>query len=258
MNELISYKPVAPKAVFVLFTVIIIFSKCYSPENQIEKDNGFNKELSEKLFTINNEDSMLTILQKFVDEKNEVGKMICYKHLGSIQRSNARYPDAIHSHRQGLNIALQLNDTIEIVQAMNNLGINYRRIGAYNESSQHHYQALFYTETWSGADTPTGIENRSKSLNGIGNVSLLIGFYNDAEKKFREALKYEIELKNFREQAINYANLGTVFEMHHQYDSAYVYYEKSLKLSKSANSEIGVALSYISFGNLYEKNNSTI
>ncbi len=139
---------------------------------------------------------------------------------------------AINAHKLGLEIALALNDTIEIVQALNNLGTNFRRIGAHKEASQYHYQALYYVEAWSGLHTPTGTKNRVMSLNGIGNINLMLGYYNDAEKQFREALKNEIALKSPIGQAINYANLGSIFELRQQYDSAYVYYQKSLGQNK--------------------------
>lgn len=136
---------------------------------------------------------------------------------------------------------------------MNNLGTNFRRIGALSEASQYHYQALHYAEAWSGLDTHSGTKNRIVSLNGIGNINLTLGYYNEAEKHFREALKDEIALKSPIGQAINYANLGAIFEELQQYDSAYVYYQKSLEQNKIAKSDMGIGLCLIHLGQLYEK-----
>ncbi|MDY0202131.1 MAG: response regulator, partial [Tenuifilaceae bacterium] len=128
-----------------------------------------------------------------------------------------------------------------------------RRIGAQSEASQYHYQALHYAESWSGLNTPVGTKNRVVSLSGIGNVSLTLGYYNEAEKHFREALKDEIVLNSPIGQAINYANLGAVFEIYQQYDSAYIYYQKSLEQNKIAKSEMGIGLCLIHLGEIYEK-----
>ncbi len=237
----------------ILFVVITLLSCCTSPVEQTEDDTDYRKELSTKLYKTRNEDSLQLLLQQFTEEKNNVGKMLSYKQIGSRQRESSRFSEAINSHQQGLEIAIQLSDTLEIVQAMNNLGTDFRRIGAQGEASQYHYQALHYAEAFSGLNTPVGMKNRVVSLNGIGNISLTLGYYDDAEKHFREALKDEIKLKSPIGQAINYANLGAIFEQRQQYDSAYTYFQKSLEQNKIAKSDMGIGLCLIHLGELYEK-----
>ena len=257
MSKNREYTSLTNRYIVFLFAIITILTQCTSQNKKTAKNKventEYKQELSEKLYSIRNEDSLLTILQQFSEEKNYFGKIICYKNLGSLQRASGRISDAISSHRQGLIIALQLNDTVEIVQAMNNMGTNFQRIGANSEALQYHYQALDYAENWSELHTPIGIKNRILSLSGIGNISLTLGYYNDAEKLFREVMKYETPEDNPREKAINYANLGDIFKANKQYDSAYAYYQKSIELSKVAKSDIGIGLSLINFGELYEK-----
>ncbi len=228
----------AARRIVVLFFVITMLIHCTSTDKQTEQAVEYKKNISKELYKIRNEDSLLNVLLQFTEVNDNIGKMLCYKQLGLLQRENARFSDAISSHQQGYEIALMLNDTFEIVQALNNLGTNFRRIGAHNEASQYHYQALNYAEIWSQLHTPTGTKNRIMALNGIGNISLMLGYYNDAEKNFREALKSEIELESSIGQAINYANLGAVFEQRQQYDSAYSYFNKSLKQNEIAKSDI--------------------
>lgn len=202
---------------------------------------------------VRNDDSLRVLLQQFVDEGDSVGMMLAYKNLGSRLRESARFSEAINNHEQGLDLALELKDTIEIVQAMNNLGTDFRRIGAHGEASEYHYRALHYAESYSGLATDRGRKNRVLALNGIGNISLMLGYSDDAEKYFREALADEIVLESAIGQAINYANLGSVFEQRQQYDSAFVYFQKSLEQNKIANSNIGIGLCIIHLGELYEK-----
>ena len=118
----------------IFFFLITILPHCTSPEKQKEEDAGYRKEISAKIYTIRDEDSLLSVLQQFIEERNDLGKMICYRQLGSSQRANARFADAINSHQEGLEIALKLKDTVEIAQALNNIGTNFRRIGAHNEA----------------------------------------------------------------------------------------------------------------------------
>lgn len=253
MKQSIKIVRIAAQKLVNLLVVITMLNQCTSPEIQSVEEIEYRKELSSELYKIRSEDSLQTILQQFIEEKNDVGKMMCYKRIGARQRENSRFSDAISSHQKGLEIALQLNDTIEIVQAMNNLGTNFRRIGAQSEASQYHYQALHYAEAWSGLPTSAGTKNRIVSLNGIGNISLTLGYYNDAEEYFREALKGEIALNSPIGQAINYANMGAIFEKRQQYDSAHIYFQKSLKQNKIAKSDIGIGLCLIHLGEIYEK-----
>jgi two-component system sensor histidine kinase ChiS len=253
INQIIIPARMAAQKIVTLFVVIALLNQCTSSESQTEQETKYQKELSAKLYKIRNEDSLQILLKQFIEEKDNVGEMLCYKQIGLRQRESSRFSEAINSHQQGLDLALQLKDTIEIVQAMNNLGTNFRRIGALSEASQYHYQALHYAEAWSGLDTHSGTKNRIVSLNGIGNINLTLGYYNEAEKHFREALKDEIALKSPIGQAINYANLGAIFEELQQYDSAYVYYQKSLEQNKIAKSDMGIGLCLIHLGQLYEK-----
>lgn len=235
--------------------VAIILTLIQCTQQQVRKKEGleYRRKLSEKLATIGNEDSLKIILHHFSKKNNDAGKMICLNHLGSAQRASARYTDAIDNHHQSLTLALKLDDTVEIVQALNNLAIDYNRIGKYSESTELYSQSLHYAENWSGLNTPMGAKNIAKSLNGIGNISFIFGNYSEAENFFRRALKHESLLQDSREMAINYTNLGSIFEVHQQFDSAYAYYQKSLRLNKNTKSNVGVGLSLLKIGGLYEK-----
>ena len=253
MNQATTHIRMTKHKFFILFVVITLLSHCASPELRTDEEIAYRKELSDKIYNTRNEDSLQILLKQFVKENNDLGEMLSYKQIGLRQRESARFSEAISSHQQNLDLAIQLKDTIEIVQAMNNLGTDFRRIGAQGEASDYHYQGLHYAELWSGLNTPIGMKNRVVSLNGIGNVSLTLGYYDDAEKHFRAALKDEIALESPIGQAINYANLGAIFELRQEYDSAYIYFEKSMEQNEIAKSDMGIGLCLIHIGELYEK-----
>lgn len=255
MNQIISFLSIVNDKLVVFIAVILLMCQCtvHNNENANKVDEGSKKEYCNSLWSIRDIDSLLNILERFVEEKDVMSQMLIHKQIGVRQRESARLSDAINTHQKGLDMAIKLNDTVEIVQAMNNLGTNFRRIGAHDEASQYHYQALHMAEAWSGLHTQTGIKNRIMALNGIGNISLMLGYYDDAENNFREALKYEMELKSPIGQSINYANIGAIFEIREQIDSAYIYYQKSLEQNIIANSDMGIGLCLIHIGELYEK-----
>lgn len=256
--ELLSYQKYnrfTLKIFFIVATLVAILTSCGNLHNNTIDNEGYKRDISNMLFQVkNNEDSLKLMLREFDYDNNNIGVMLAYKQLGIFLRENARFTEAIHNHQEGLNMALKLNDTIEIVQAYNNLGTDFRRIGAQGEASDYHYQALNYAEDYSRANVPgSGMKNRVVSLNGIGNVSLTLGYFDQAEKYFRLALEDEVKLNSDIGQAINYANIGAIFEERNQFDSAYTYYNKSLEFNRKANSDMGIGLCLIHLGKLYEK-----
>lgn len=241
---------------FVLLLLVVLIHGCTSPEKQSEQEDMRRNEFVRQIYRNKNEDSLNLLLQQSLDRKNDFESMLCHKQLGLFLRENARFSEAIHHHQEGLAKALLLKDTLEIVQALNNLGTDFRRIGAQDEAVDYHYRALAYIEDYSQATTSqAGIKNRVVSLNGIGNVSLTLGYLDDAEKYFRIALQDETKLNSLIGQAINYANLGAVFELRQQLDSAHIYYNLSLDKNRAAKSDMGIGLSLIHIGKLYEKEN---
>lgn len=248
----IKYK--AERKLILLSVIVILFSYCSSPKKQRAEDQVYRKEIADKLYRNKNEDSLRLMLQQFTEEENDYAIMLCRKQLGLYMRENARFLEAIEHHQEGLDVALKLKDTIEIVQAYNNLGTDFRRIGSQGEASEFHYRALEYAEAYSLVDIPGGgMKNRVVSLNGIGNISLSLGYLDDAEKYFRMALKDEVKLESAVGQAINYANLGSIFESRGQLDSARIYYNKSLEQNQKAKSNMGIGLCLIHLGDLYAK-----
>ncbi len=198
-------------------------------------------------------DSLEQILDRFIAKENKTGVVVAQRELSRLYRQDARFDEAIDMGIHGLQTALKLQDTIEIIQAFNNIGTSFRRVSALDEAASYHYQALEYSELYSDKTSTEAIANRNAALNGIGNIQSTLGNVEAAEKAFREALTGERALNSLRGQAINYANIGRLFERREMTDSAWVYYQKSMKFNREANSDIGISLCHNHFGHLYEK-----
>lgn len=198
-------------------------------------------------------DSLESLLTTFIRHENKLGIMIAQRELGKLYRENNRFNDAIEASLEGLKVARELADTFEIIQALNGAGTNFRRIGALDEASSYHYEALEYCETCSDKTSAEAVKNRDITLNGIGNVQLTLGNNEAAENIFREALRGEQKLNNPVGQAINYANIGCIFESMGMTDSAWHYYGRSMKYNRIAKSDLGISLCHNHFGRLYEK-----
>lgn len=208
------------------------------------------------VYSVGDADSLARVMDSFISAGNLYGEMVAARELGKKLRNASQFYEAIDVHKRGLVAAEKLRDTVQIVQALNNIGTNYRRLAILDEASSYHYQALTYCDQYSGSRNPddrTARKNRVVSLNGIGNVQLTLGNADEAENAFRQALKGENELGSALGQAINYANLGAILESREMLDSARYYYGKSLEFNEKAKSDLGVSLCHAHFGRLAEK-----
>ena len=208
------------------------------------------------VYSVGDADSLARVMDSFISAGNLYGEMVAARELGKKLRNASQFYEAIDVHKRGLVAAEKLRDTVQIIQALNNIGTNYRRLAILDEASSYHYQALTYCDQYSGSRNPddrTARKNRVVSLNGIGNVQLTLGNADEAENAFRQALKGENELGSALGQAINYANLGSILESREMLDSARYYYGKSLEFNEKAKSDLGVSLCHAHFGRLAEK-----
>ncbi len=175
--------------------------------------------------------------------------------LGREWREKANFATALDYQTQALEYSMKVNDTISIVKDYNQLGTTFRRLGRLEQALNYHYQALTYAEACSDTSS-VARKNLVVSLNGLGNVYLTLDDDEMAEKCFRRAFLGESALNSHLGMAINYANIGSIFERRNQLDSARWYYEHSLKHNELSSSNMGIALCHIYFGNLYEKTDS--
>ena len=72
-----------------------------------------------------------------------------YRTEGKNLRNAAKYQNAIAVHTRGLELAKEIGDTLEVVQALNNIGTVYRRMVLLDDAASWHYQALTWCEEWS-------------------------------------------------------------------------------------------------------------
>ncbi|MBR5899521.1 MAG: response regulator [Muribaculaceae bacterium] len=198
-------------------------------------------------------DSLIALRQFYQETDNTVGEMVVLKYLGQAYREDNKFIQAVEIHDAELKIASELCDTPAMIQALNNIGTNHRRMGILDDATKYHFSALNLCEKYSDKESYRSKKNRVVSLNGIGNISLRIGDNATADSVFRKALAGERELNSALGQAINYANLGAIFEEENMLDSAWVYYRKSMEMNIEAKSELGISLCHGHFGNLYER-----
>ena len=197
-------------------------------------------------------DSLARLQVRLEREGNILGSIVALRVLGDRFRNVSDFDKALTTHSEGLKQAESILDTLEWVQALNNVGTDYRRMNILDIAQKYHYQA------WSLCKVTTDtsfvvLKNQAKSLNGLGNIYLTLGNYERADSALRKALVVERKLGSMVGVAINYANLGSIFEHRGEIDSAWVYYRYSMEANQKAGSTLGIALCHSYFGSLYEQ-----
>ena len=241
------------KHIPIILAAAFLAASCHKDTEHVDV---LRSQVDSAVYSAGDTDSLSALFAAYGREGNSYGEMAAALELGKRLRNESRFYDAIDVHKKGLAAAEKLRDTLQIVQALNNIGTNYRRLGILDEASSWHYSALSYCDQYSGSRNPedrTALKNRVVSLNGIGNVQLTMGNDVEAEKAFRQALSGEASLGSALGQAINYANLGSILESRDMKDSARFYYEKSLEFNTLAKSDLGISLCHAHFGRLAEK-----
>ena len=197
-------------------------------------------------------DSLALLQKQMESEGNELGSIVALREWGKALRNESCFEEALNVHSKGQQQAESVGDTLELVQALNNIGTDYRRMGVLDVAQEYHYRAWKLSEECTDTSF-TAKKNRVVSLNGLGNVYLTLGNYERADSALRMALAGERSLNSTVGQAINYANIGSIFEHKGETDSAWVYYLKSMALNTEAENKLGISLCHTYFGSLYEE-----
>lgn len=216
----------------------------FTPEERHEADSVVK--------TVHSVEGLDSLNRAMISQQDTLGQIITLREWGKQLRNESRFEEALKKHDEGLKLAEQAGDTIEWVQALNNIGTDYRRMGILDAAQQYHETALMMAEECSDTSF-TARKNRVMSLNGLANVYLTVQNFHLADSCLRQALAGETALGSLTGQAINYANLGSIFETKGLADSAWVYYRKSMELNTRDGNTLGIALCHTYYGNLYEK-----
>lgn len=89
-----------------------------------------------------NVDSLTALVNRYKRSKERDKEMAAYAELGHCFLNANRYTNAIAAHQDQLEIAVELDDTLMRASALNDLGVNYRRMGLHYEALSNHLAAV--------------------------------------------------------------------------------------------------------------------
>lgn len=209
------------------------------------------KQIERKLNAVADTTDLKHWLEVYRQSGNRMGESIVLRLLGRAYRVDNQFGRAILTHKQGLAVADSICDTMEIVNTLNEMGTNYRRLGAMYLATSSMTLGLGYCQQWSDT-TAAAFKSQLKILNGLGKIYFTIRNYKVADYYFRRSLAGETKLGSAYGMALNYSDIGRVFRAQNNLDSAQYYFQKSMEQKRLVNDEVGMALIRIEYGGLYE------
>lgn len=233
-----------------IFMLLMLLSSCGRQSAGISYEE--RAALEKQVEGASSIDSIETLLRHFEEKGDKIGSIVALRIKGKRLRDESRFEEAVRAHSEALRQAEALNDTLEWVRALNNIGTDYRRMSILDVAQEYHHRALKLSEEFSDT-SKLALKNHVKSLNGLGNIYMSLGNFERADSVLRLALKGEQKLNSAVGQAIDNANLGSIFEHRGKLDSARVYYLRSMEFNKAANEVIGISLCHTYLGSLHEK-----
>lgn len=237
-----------------LFYTLIAFATLFVACKQkiTTEESQYDTEAQQLIDSIADIDELLMHADRFARMKEKRAEAIVRETIGKIYRDNSDFENAIIQHDSAIALCVEIDDTIHRIKALNQQGTNFRRLGDMDEASQLHCRALELCDELKNDTSYEVKKSRLVSLNGLGNALMTMGNYETAENIFRRALKGEQMLGSAVGEAINYANIGSVFEHTHQPDSARTYYMMSMEKNKESDNAMGIGLCHQYLGKLDE------
>ncbi len=238
-------------AAVLAILIAVTVPSCRRGKTCIHGDDAHYAQVDSLLRGMTDVDSLVAMVNQYHKNGDVTGEMIALRYQGRTLRHQSRFDEAIAAHSRGLNIAMSVCDTLEIISALNNIGTDYRREGDLSKANGFHYKALSYSNAYSDHISPEAVKARVMALNGIGNIEIELRHYASADSVLRLALQGERSLGSDLGMAINYSNLGAIKRALGEADSAWAYYGESLKHNQLAGNQLGVALCHLNYGELY-------
>ena len=200
-------------------------------------------------------DSLSAFVRQAHEKNDVVGEILALRYQGHRLRQLARFDEALASHQRGLELATEVNDTVEMAQALSCMGDVARRTGELSRANGCYYKALHLCEGYSDHSNVFVMKAEAVVLNAIANIEIDLFNFSAADSVLRQSLKMEEALGRKLGIAVNYVDLGQVKLAQGDLDSAWFYYRKSMEFHQLAGSEKGMALCHFRYGELHEADN---
>ncbi|AEA42908.1 tetratricopeptide repeat protein [Fluviicola taffensis] len=137
--------------------------------------------------------------------------------LGIYYRLNSRYPEAIKTYEELIQLRKKHKQEEKLIGAYSNLGSVYFEKGSYALALKNYEKSINLAKKLNDFD------NQLILYTNIGTAYKSIGLYDQAVQAFQEGLTLNKQIKNEEQDAQLYVNLGTVYHERQMYNQEIKY-----------------------------------
>ena len=191
-------------------------------------------------------------LKSLLNEAEPARQMKVYNEIGKLQYRKGQYPDALASFLNALEIAQDLNDSLQMAKMYSNMGVINDVIGNYSVAIDHYQQSLKIY------DHLNNKQGKESVLNNMGIVYEEMNMPEKALDLYFRALKLKIERGDKKSIAGTYNNIAIIYgSVFNNNDSAYYYYDQAMKIYRDIGDERHTGLIYSNLGLIHLRKGET-
>lgn len=146
--------------------------------------------------------------------------------IGGIYRILGQYEQAILYYKKSLHHEEQLGSLLGMAIDNHNIGKTYGLMGDYNSAIFYHNKSLQYNNQMNS------VFGKAICYNSLGNIAMLQKKYEEAYELFIPALKMAEQAGDSTYIVNSNINIGWYYLARHNTDSAYLYLQKAVGISK--------------------------
>ena len=172
-----------------------------------------------------------------------------YLEFGNYYNNVKKYDESVKAYLKVDSISNKKDGPFKSIHISALLNISFINVNLRNDDAADEYaQKALKLAKDSGNK-----EDYTRALNASGLVDFNKGRYEEAEKKFNEALAYNISVKNKFREADNLFLLGLLNGQQNKTDKAKDYYKRCLKIRKEISDQIGMVVALKNIGQILFK-----
>lgn len=240
--------------VFLFVGVVAQENRVDSLLNQFGKDQPDSSRLDlyveiGNYYGLDRPDSALFYYYKGLDfskkHSYELGKARCFFRISKILTYRGHYQSAIDTFKSALRIYDMEGQTKEIASILNNIGVNYYNLSAF-DSCRFYWSKTkqLYTQIEDSLGLATSYAN-------LGAVDYVQSDYEGALQYFIKALEIRERMGSDRSLASIYMKIALIYGKLEDYEKSYDYLKQAVKLYDTQGDLLGKAKAMINLSNAY-------
>lgn len=166
--------------------------------------------------------------------------------MGALYADLSRYDSSLIFSQQSLELFQASNDSLQIGEAYENMGIAYEYQGEYQKALDHYLTAYTIRKKLSLE------KEQAYSLNSIGNIHVILTNYSKALELFYEVLRLGRKVSDEQVIINAYNNIGMVYDYNNDLDKALEYYQKAATGFRDLKNESGLGGALNNIGLVYK------